>query len=501
MIGVQAAKSDAAVVAEFFELFKTPWEFWRPEARYQAVVSTDGPARGASDARVVIEYESSPETLVEGSLAEEPAGRLLRRPRGDLAVYTGCRLFPDGDPAMLLEVESQRPAAQMRRMGQMTHAKVGYNLFREVRFLLSRGQPVERAGLASLDHHVDLLRQLIVSSGARCSEIPPAPPGYRFIAALTHDVDHPSIRLHRFDHTMFGFLYRAVAGSVLDLFRWRTGFGDLLQNWQAAAKLPLVHLGLARDFWLDFVNYPAVERGHPSTFFVIPFQDRAGKLGPGPAPRRRAAAYSAAAVAPQIEMLRTKGCEIALHGIDAWCDEFSAKSEMDEIRKLAGGGPIGVRMHWLYFDEGTLLRLDRAGADYDSTVGYNGAIGFRAGTAQAYKPLGAKHLLELPLIVMDTALFYPSHLNLRRSEAWALVSAILDHAEKMGGCITINWHDRSISPERQWGGFYRDLVEELEQRGAWITSAGKAVEWYRKRRALHRGEAEFPMSAERKEVQ
>ena len=67
----------------------------------------------------------------------------------------------------------------------------------------------------TLDLHIAVLRDLIVASGAPLVEIPPVPEGYRFIACLTHDVDHPSIRQHRFDHTMFGFLYRAVVHSLV----------------------------------------------------------------------------------------------------------------------------------------------------------------------------------------------------------------------------------------------------------------------------------------------
>ena len=44
---------------------------------------------------------------------------------------------------------------------------------------------------------------------------------------------------------------------------------------------------------------------------------------------------------------------------------------------------------------------------YDSTIGYNETVGYRAGTTQPYRPLAASRLLELPLHVMDTALFYP----------------------------------------------------------------------------------------------
>jgi hypothetical protein len=140
-------------------------------------------------------------------------------------------------------------------------------------------------------------------------------------------------------------------------------------------------------------------------------------------------------------------------------------------------------MHWLYFGEQSQGILDKAGAAYDSTVGFNETVGYRAGTAQVYKPLDAVRLLELPLHIMDTALFYPGHMHLKPQEARKRVGAIIDNAVHFGGAVTVNWHDRSISPERLWGDFYLQLLDELKERGAWITTAAEAVAWFRKRRS------------------
>jgi len=93
-------------------------------------------------------------------------------------------------------------------------------------------------------------------------------------------------------------------------------------------------------------------------------------------------------------------------------------------------------------------------------------------------------LLELPLHIMDTALFYPTYLKLRPNEAMDQVRTIIANAVRFGGCVTINWHDRSISPERCWDGFYRELVSELEENGAWFATAEEVVSWFRKRRAV-----------------
>jgi hypothetical protein len=61
---------------------------------------------------------------------------------------------------------------------------------------------------------------------------------------------------------------------------------------------------------------------------------------------------------------------------------------------------------------------------------------------------------------------------------------ILDKAVKYGGVVTLLWHERSLGPERQWGGFYKMLLGELERRKAWITSASEIVAWFRCRRQV-----------------
>jgi hypothetical protein len=38
MIGVVAEYTEAAIVQEFFQLFKTPWEFYREDAQYEVVL-------------------------------------------------------------------------------------------------------------------------------------------------------------------------------------------------------------------------------------------------------------------------------------------------------------------------------------------------------------------------------------------------------------------------------------------------------------------------------
>lgn len=486
MIGVIANPELHAVVREFFELFKTPWEFCRPGFGYDVILCTNAKGFEEKSAPLVLIYSSEKLPFdTEKSVETGPRNQdcVFAYKQFRLPIYGDSITFRNGSN-LLLESQSKSPAIYSHEISGRVVTRIGYDLFAEVLSLLTKGQPVRNAAVPTLDLHIELLRDLIRQAGQTLVEIPPIPDGYRFIVCLTHDVDHPSVRQHKLDHTMFGFLYRALLGSVFGLIRGRIPFRHLVTNWAAAFKLAFIHLGLADDPWSRFDAYATLEEGLHSTFFVIPFKNSPGRTKSGKAPRIRASRYETSDIAAQIRKLISAGCEIGLHGIDAWMDSLSAQKESEQIRDIAGTASIGVRMHWLYNDEQAPATLETAGLEYDSTVGYNETIGYRAGTTQAYKPLGAARLLELPLHIMDTALFYPAYLDLSAKDAKRRVGQIIDNAVEFGGSVTINWHDRSLSPERLWGDFYVEMIDTLRDREAWFPTASKAVSWFRKRRSV-----------------
>ena len=488
MIGVIADPSDHEAVHEFFELFKTPWEWYREDRQYEVLLCAGGsPFNGT--AKLVLFYSGTRiSSDDERGILTKCAGsqtRVLLHKGIRIPIYGDIVTFPEEGSRFLIDEDSRESAAYLEQSGQGAVVRIGYDLFSEIRRLLTQGQPPANADMPALELHIAVLRELIIGNGVRLIEVPPVPNGYSFIACLTHDVDHPSIRLHKWDHTMFGFLYRAVFGSLRHLIFRRITVRDLLKNWAAVIKLPFVYVGFVSDFWREFDDrYLELEKGLPSTFFVIPFKNSPGKNSQGPAPTFRAARYSAADLSGKIRKLTTVGCEVGLHGIDAWCDSERGRAELEEIRRLTGESKIGVRMHWLYYDRESPATLEKAGATYDSTIGYNETVGYRAGTTQVYKPREVTRLLELPLHVMDTAMFYPAHLGLSPQQAKAVVAGIADNAVQFGGCLTVSWHDRSLAPERLWDASYRDLVQDLRNRGAWFATAGEAVSWFQKRRSV-----------------
>jgi hypothetical protein len=337
----------------------------------------------------------------------------------------------------------------------------------------------------TLELHIALLRQQLQTAGVSFVEIPPRPHGYDFICCLTHDIDFCGIRRHGFDRTLAGFVVRASFGTLVDVLRGRRPLSDAARNFAALASLPFVYLGLARDFWHPFADYARAEQGRRSTFFLVPFKGRPG-LGPDSTVNAaRAVPYGVGEIWNDVKRAASRASEFAVHGIDAWRDAVAGRAEMLELTALTGEQAAGVRMHWLYFNRESPRQLEAAGFSYDSTCGYNEAVGYRAGTSQVFRLPSTNTLMELPLSIMDSAMFFPGRMNLTHAEASDRCGRIVAQARHFGGTVVINWHDRSLVPERLWGRFYQELLDQIGHgERAWFSTAGQAVDWFRWRRSI-----------------
>jgi hypothetical protein len=484
MIAVATNPEQRDAAAEFFELFKTEWEFYRDGQEYDAVICC-GVIPADTRAKLVIVYSSS-ELIFDRQhhlqVRRQDSGHPASYRGWFLPVYSGLASIENGHDVIPGKGRTRFSLAREVRVGRQFFIRVGYDLFDEVRYLLTCGQPVGFAHVPSVEIHITILRDLLVEYQVAFHEIPPVPPGYNFIVCLTHDVDHFAIHNHKCDHTMFGFLYRASIGSLLEFFRGRKTLRQVARNCLAILSLPLVHLKIVPDFWSKLERYLELDRA--STFFIIPKKGEAGMAATGARFSRRAARYDLSQLRKSIEEILARGGEVGVHGVDAWCDTSKGEKERERIQSLTQSKNVGVRMHWLFFDSESPRKLDDAGFSYDSTVGYNETIGFRAGTTQAFRPFGTKRLLELPLHIMDTALFYPSHLHLSAEQAMIRVEGVVNDMRQFGGVLMVNWHDRSIAPERLWDDFYIKMIKKLEAAGAWFCTAGQAAAWFRRRREV-----------------
>ena len=406
MIGVAASAEDLWAATEFFELFKTPWEIALPNKKYAVILSADGSIEGLQ-AETVLVYRAS------AQIVDREAGTAVEVVNGPTAatwlsttlpIYGHAAVFHTNDG--ILKCCGGTLDYRVSSPGGRSILRIGYDLFREVHFLLTDGQPASWAHSPTLELHVELLRQFLLECGVSFVEIPPRPAGHEFICCLTHDIDFCGIRRHTFDRTLLGFGFRASLGTLIDVVRRTRPLSDAFRNWLACLSLPLVLLRLMPDFWRPFQDYSSFEKGRKTTFFLVPFKNKPGAAPDGTTSRRRAAPYQISEITAELNNVALEAAELAVHGIDAWRDVDAGCAELSELTAVTGQSVVGIRMHWLYFSAESALRLEAAGFAYDSTWGYNDAVGFRAGTSQVFKPVGASTLLELPLTIMDSAMFY-----------------------------------------------------------------------------------------------
>jgi hypothetical protein len=486
LIGVIPKSGQVRVVEEFFELFKTPWEMFRADQAYDVVVVSADEIPDVQAKLLIVFGPSSKNHDVDlGILCDRvhPTGA-VKGEAGLVPIYRNLTTFTGTSAGECCVKAGSEIAGLTLDSAEARVIRLGYDLFDEVQFLLSEGQPPEYAHIPTLDIHIEMLRRWILAAGISFLEIPPVPAGYQFAVCLTHDIDFIGIRQHLFDHTMWGFVYRATAGALFNFARGRLSLANLLRSWMAAASLPFVYAGWVKDFWEPFEWYLEVEKELPATYFLIPFKGRAGLNVPGRHRYRRATTYDVSDVRRQARSLRERGCEIGVHGIDAWHSAERGCEEIAAVDAANGGSVAGIRMHWLLRDRETPVVLERAGYTYDSTCGYNETIGYRAGTAQVFRPLDVEQLLEIPLHIQDGALFYRSKLDLSEQEAAQRCQRLIDNAEAFGGVLTVLWHDRSHGPERFWGGFYSRLVQTLLPLGCWFATAKQVTCWFRVRREV-----------------
>lgn len=345
------------------------------------------------------------------------------------------------------------------------------DIFSKVAGLLDTGE--EHLHEPVCDILLDSLRQKL-KKYTLLIEIPPAPWGHPYMVALTHDVDLTSARECRW--TTVGY----------------AAYQCLMQGkFAAALRLGLARCGIGPDPWVLFSHWKEFEDslGVRSTFFFVP---KSGEPGVRAHPYR-AVSYEVNEKKEILHDLESGGWEIGVHGLDNWTDAGSGTNESTFLKPSAVHP--GNRTHWLLFDKNSWKVLDEAGYSYDTTFGYNDDAGFRAGTLQAYQPRDADNLLELPLHIQDLGLFGKSCwapandswkkmpcLHLSEPEAMARCDRILEAAKTYGGAVTTLWHYENLVPPRDWSGFYAGLINRAKADGAWVTTAGEVVRWFKMRR-------------------
>ena len=275
-----------------------------------------------------------------------------------------------------------------------------------------------------------------------------------FRVALTHDVD--SVRRW----TRLG-----IRGALARVKR--RDFRDV----PALVRMPVHKLrGTDPNWRFREIVEGERERGASSTWFV---------LGAHRHPLDGASAVYERLRGQLLDTLRDLDVEVGLHGSYLAAEHESFLAE--EKRTL--GDVAGQRYHFLRVDpHRNLAPLERLGLRYDSSFGYGGALGFRAGIARPFRPWDFERerpfeLVELPLAVMDATLAEPRYLGLDAREGLARATRVLERVAAAGGCVAVLWHMDRFGREyaRGWDRAYDGLLGWVRDRGGRLCAAEDVV--------------------------
>ena len=327
------------------------------------------------------------------------------------------------------------------------------------------------------------LRAAAALRGGMLPELPRWPAGRRFACMLSHDVDElryysvrEALRLLLLARQPRSYAARAGLGALARSLP-RVGRGDdpywNLELWTRAEEA----YGFRSAFYLC-ASTPAERHEYDATYHMTDPLRLDGKT---------------TTVGSAFAALAARGFELGLHGSYRSHRDAAVLAAQRRLVERATGTPlVGTRQHYLRLDVPATWRAQEgAGFAYDTTLGYNEGLGFRAGIAAPFHPWDAERtrpldLLELPLTLMDGVLFRTWKLD--AAPASERVRTHLDAVERAGGLAVLLWHPNSGAEPLYpgWWPAYGAALAHLAERGAWVATGREIVAWHAERSEAQR---------------
>ena len=144
------------------------------------------------------------------------------------------------------------------------------------------------------------------------------------------------------------------------------------------------------------------------------------------------------------------------------------KEELERLQEITDKHIEHSRQHFLRFRlPDTYRELHRNGIRHEHSMGYAGAVGWRAGTNRPFNWYDvereeATYLKVYPFAAMDATL--KNYLELSAEQAYEVVVRLRDNVHEFGGPFTLLWHNSSFAPLYGWAGWqemYEGLVKKL----------------------------------------
>jgi hypothetical protein len=306
-------------------------------------------------------------------------------------------------------------------------------------------------GVPVVDAWIELLWDALQRTWPRLRRRPEA-----FAVLLSHDVDDPLSTL--------GHGPRDVA---------RNFAGDLVRRRDPRLAARRARALVLRDRRSDphntfgFLMDTSERHGLRSAFYFLPYRGEGGHDGPY--------LFEHPWVRSLVGHVARRGHEVGLHpSFRTYEDPARTREEHDRLRRVAEAEGVhqdewGGRQHYLrWANPVTWRNWETVGLQYDSTVAYAEAVGFRTGTCHAFRVFDleerrALHLRERPFQIMDVTLL--STLALTPDAARGAVLDIAAQCRRYRGSLGLLWHNNTLlrtDREKRW---YAALIAAVATSG------------------------------------
>ncbi len=186
-----------------------------------------------------------------------------------------------------------------------------------------------------------------------------------------------------------------------------------------------------------------------------------------------------------------QNCEIGLHsGYYSYDSVDEMKKEKTKMEKIIGKKIIGSRNHVLRFKTPDSWEvLSHAGILYDTSFGYHDMIGFRNGLCHPFRPFNLNtnkkiNILEIPLNIQDMTFLI--HMKTNAKESWNHIKNLIDTTERVGGVLTILWHNWTFCLpaslgglfDKEWTKLYEKILKYCSEKDAWLTNCKEVYDHF-----------------------
>jgi hypothetical protein len=292
-------------------------------------------------------------------------------------------------------------------------------------------------------------------------QLPRAPSpveGVEHFVVCSHDIDY-------YWTTRGQALKRSIKNlAIATVLYWNQSF-----FWSNAASACRALLGKRVGEYLPALLDAGRRGGFRSTFFAIARHEHA-----------RDANYRIDRLAKHLELARQEGFGVALHGsYRSVIENRDLASEVSDLVRATSQVPLGNRQHWLRFDrhESLFRSVQRAGLQYDSTLGFPETPGFRNGAAFAFPPYDFANekpfeFLEIPLVLMDGNI--EAEARACHEEPREVLEEVLRESRRWGwGGISALWHNplEELHVPKEINGLFWECIDSKSEFDEAWTSA------------------------------